>query len=185
MSQFNAFEKALDFSFWKELCETRGERILFKRGEYFVHAGEVLQRVGWIISGGFKHSLTDNNGNVKAVGFVFEDAVLANYLSALSGVKMPTDIIALEDSEAMVIPASYVRDILDGQPELKAKFLEVLFGQAYDHVLDTYRFTPEQRYANLISRFPRIFDFVSIGDLASYLNISRRQLYRFRSQKIK
>lgn len=185
MSQFNAFEEALDFSFWKNLCETRGERLFFRRGEYFVHAGEVLQRVGWIVSGGFKHSLTDNAGHAKAVGFVFEGAVVANYLSALAGEKMPTDIIALEDSEVMVVPSSYICEILDTRPEVKVKFLQVLFGQAYDHVLNIYRFTPEQRYAHLLERFPRILDLVPVGDIASYLNISRRQLHRFRNQKTK
>ena len=98
---------------------------------------------------------------------------------------MPTDIIALEDSEVMVVPSSYICEILDTRPEVKVKFLQVLFGQAYDHVLNIYRFTPEQRYAHLLERFPRILDLVPVGDLASYLNISRRQLHRFRNQKTK
>lgn len=78
MAQFNAFEEAIDFSFWRELCETYGELRRYRRGEYFVRAGEVLRKVGWIVSGGFRHSLIDNSGNAKTVGFVFEGSVLAN-----------------------------------------------------------------------------------------------------------
>ena len=78
MAQFNTFETAIDFSFWKEICEKFGKTVHFRHGDYFAHAGSVLKHVGWIVSGGFKHSLIDNAGNDKAVGFVFEGTVLAN-----------------------------------------------------------------------------------------------------------
>ncbi len=56
MAQFNAFEEAVDFSFWRELCEKHGTLRHYRRGEYFAHTGEVIKNVGWIVSGGFKHS---------------------------------------------------------------------------------------------------------------------------------
>lgn len=180
MAQFNAFEKALDFSFWREICEKHGELHRYRRGEYFIHTGEVLKNVGWIEKGGFKHSLIDNDGNRKTVGFVFEESVLANYISATHGKPMPTDIIALEDSEVMVVPAQIIRERLMGDPTLYIKFLDALFEQAYGHVLNDYRSTPEQRYLQLIARYPHLFEIVSLGEIATYLNISRRQLHRIR-----
>ncbi len=63
MKHFNTFEEVIDFSFWKELCIQKGELKHYRRGEYFVHSGEILRNVGWIVSGGFKHSLIDNLGN--------------------------------------------------------------------------------------------------------------------------
>lgn len=178
--QFNAFENALDFSFWKELCEKHGELRHFRRGEYFAHTGEVLREAGWIVSGGFKHSLIDDSGNPKTVGFVFGGSVLANYISSMHGKRMPTDIIALMDSDVLVIPASLIRERLMFDPTLYIKFLDALFEQAYDHTLNNYRYTPEQRYRQLLTRYPRLFDLVSLGEIATYLNISRRQLHRIR-----
>lgn len=179
-SQFNAFEEALDFSFWRELCEKHGTLRHFKRGEYFARTGEVLKNAGWIVKGGFKHSLIDNSGNAKTVGFVFEGSVLANYISSMHGKKMPTDIIALEDSDVLVIPASLIRERLMFDPTLYIKFMDALFEQAYGLVLNNYRSTPEQRYRQLLARYPRLFDLVSLGEIATYLNISRRQLHRIR-----
>lgn len=178
--QFNAFENALDFSFWRELCERQGTLHHFRRGEYFAQTGEVLKNAGWIVKGGFKHSLIDTSGNAKTVGFVFEGSVLANYISSMHGKEMPTDIIALEDSDVLVVPASIIRERLTLDPTLYIKFLDALFGQAYEQVLNTYRSTPEQRYRQLLARYPRLFDLVSLGEIATYLNISRRQLHRFR-----
>lgn len=179
-SQFNAFEEAIDFSFWRELCEKHGTLRHYRRGEYFVRMGEILRSAGWIVSGGFKHSLIDNSGNAKTVGFVFEGSVLANYLSSMHGKKMPSDIIALMDSDVLVIPASIIRERLMLDPTLYIKFLDALFEQAYEQTLNNYRSTREQRYGQLLARYPRLFDLVSLGEIASYLNISRRQLHRFR-----
>lgn len=178
--QFNAFENALDFSFWRELCERHGSLRHFRRGEFFARTGEILKNAGWIVKGGFKHSLIDTSGNAKTVGFVFEGSVLANYISSMHGKEMPTDIIALEDSDVLVVPASIIRERLTLDPTLYIKFLDALFGQAYEQVLNTYRSTPEQRYRQLLARYPRLFDLVSLGEIATYLNISRRQLQRFR-----
>ena len=179
-AQFNAFEEAIDFSFWKELCEKHGTLRHFKRGEYFARTGEVLKKAGWIVSGGFKHSLIDNDGNAKTVGLVFEESVLANYISSMHGKKMPTDIIALEDSDVLVIPSTLIRERLMFDPTLYIKFMDALFEQAYELVLNNYRSTPEQRYRQLLARYPRLFDLVTLGEIATYLNISRRQLHRFR-----
>lgn len=180
MAQFNAFEEALDFSFWREICEKHGTLRHFRRGEYFARTGEVLKIAGWIVPGGFKHSLIDDSGNAKTVGFVFEGSVLANYTSSMHGKKMPTDIIALEDSDVLIIPASLIRERLMFDPTLYIKFLDALFEQAYGLVLNFYRSTPEQRYRQLLSRYPRLFELVSLGEIATYLNISRRQLHRIR-----
>lgn len=180
MAQFNAFEEAIDFSFWKQLCEKHGTLRHYRRGEYFVRTGEVLKTVGWILSGGFKHSLIDNAGNAKAVGFVFEGSILANYVSAMLGKKMPTDILALEEADVLIIPASMIRDRLMCDPTLHIRFLDALFEQAYEHTLNDYRSTPEQRYRQLLVRYPRLFEVVSLGEIATYLNISRRQLHRIR-----
>lgn len=180
MAQFNAFENALDFSFWRQLCEKHGILRHFRRGEYFARMGEVLRNAGWIVSGGFKHSLIDNSGNAKTVGFMFDGSILANYVSSMHGKKIPTDIIALEDSDVLVIPSSLIRERLMFDPTLYIKFLDALFEQAYEQVLNNYRSTPEQRYRQLLARYPRLFDLVPLGEIATYLNISRRQLHRFR-----
>ena len=102
------------------------------------------------------------------------------YISAMHGKKMPTDIIALEESDVLVIPASMIRERLMSDPTLHIRFSDALFEQAYEHVLNDYRYTPEQRYRQLLMRYPSLFEVVSLGEIATYLNISRRQLHRIR-----
>lgn len=185
MAQFNFFEEKIDFSFWREMCAKYGVRRRFVRGEHFVHAGTELREIGWIESGGFKHSIIDSAGNHKAVGFVFQGSILANYVSAVLGKKMPTDIVALEDSEVNLVPAEMLVERLAYDPTFHIAFLQALFTQAYEHILTDYRHTPEERYRMLIKRFPNITECASLSDIASYLNISYRHLHRIRLSHLK
>ncbi len=180
MAGLNNFERSVDFSFWRNICEEFGVLRRYRRGEYFVHAGEVLKYCGWIKSGGFKHTLTDSDGNLKTVGFVFDGSVLANYSSGISGRRMPTDLIALKDSDVLVIQTELIKERLTADPTLHLKLVQSLFEDAYNIILNGYRISAYDRYLHLIEHFPRIFDLVSLSEIASYLNISLRQLHRFR-----
>lgn len=82
-----------------------------------------MKNCGWIKSGEFKHALTDSEGNLKTVGFVFRNAVLANYSVIMSGDPMPTSIIALEDSDVMVVPTKVIREYLICNSELNLRFV--------------------------------------------------------------
>ncbi len=55
----------------------------FRRGECYVHSGDVMEYVGWIVFGGFKYSLTASNGIYKTIGFALADSILINYDSVM------------------------------------------------------------------------------------------------------
>ena len=102
---FNNMENTVDLSLCKEMFEKFGERRLLSRDEYFVRSREVMEYAGWIVSGGFKYYLTSSDGNNRVIGFSLDDSLLIDYESVMHTTKMRTDIIALEDSEVIVIPA--------------------------------------------------------------------------------
>ncbi len=90
------------------------------------------------------------------------------------------DIIAREDSQVIVIPTTIMREKLNGNHELNMNLMIGLFEQLYDQFLEFSNLTPAQRYLQLLDRYPRITEIASSEDIASYLNISRRQLQRIR-----
>lgn len=85
---------------------------------------------------------------------------------------MPTAIIALEDSDVMIVPTKFIREYLESNPEFNLRFVQSLFSQAYGIILNGYYYSPLQRYRQLVERFPRILELVPLGEIASYLNIS-------------
>jgi CRP-like cAMP-binding protein len=181
MSGFNAFEKSIDFSLVRELCCNEGTLTRYRKGEHFATAGEIIKRVAWIKTGSFRHSLIDHDGTEKSVGFVFSGSMLANYISAVMKRPLPTSITAIEDSEVYEVAVSRFRELLFNDPTFSLTLAQGLFAQAYEIILDRYRNTPRQNYELLLSRCPKLFELVPLNEIASYLNISRRQLHRWRN----
>ena len=75
-----------------------------------------------------------------------------------------------------------MREKLNHNHELNMNLMMGLFEQLYDQFLDFCSRTPEQRYLQLLDRYPRIIEIASYGDIASYLNISRCQIQRIREK---
>ena len=119
-----------------------------------------------------------SDGNNRVIGFFLDDSLLIDYESVMNFTKMRTDIIALEDSEVIVIPAKIMREKLNRDHELNMNLMMGLFEQLYDQFLVFCSQTPDQKYLRLLDRYPRITEIASYGDIASYLNICRRQLRR-------
>ncbi|MDE6522333.1 MAG: Crp/Fnr family transcriptional regulator [Muribaculaceae bacterium] len=185
MTKDNSKMNPIDFSICNEVFEKFGERRLIGQGEYFARSGEVMEYAGWIVSGGFKYSLKSSNGNDKVIGFSLDDSLLIDYESVMHSTKMRTDIIALEDSEVIVIPAKILREKLNLDHELNMNLMMGLFEQLYDQFVEFGSHIPAQRYLQLLDRHPRITDIASYGDIASHLNISRRHLQRIQESQSK
>lgn len=118
------------------------------------------------------------------MGFVFENSPLTNYQSAFLGRPCPTDIMALEDSEVLVAPASLIHDCILNDPTLNIRMMHALYEQAYRIILDSYLMSPKERFIQLKKRFPQLMETVPMGDIATYLNISRRQFLRIRRETL-
>ena len=110
--------KLVVVSLCKEVFEKFGERQLISRGEYFTRSGDVMEYAGQIVSGVFKYSLMSSDGNNRVIGFFLDDSLLIDYESVMHSTKMRTHIIALEDSEVIVIPAKILREELNRDHEL-------------------------------------------------------------------
>lgn len=113
-----------------------------------------------------------SDGNNRVIGFSLDDSLLIDYESVMHSIKMRTDIIALDDSEVILIPAKILREKLNCDHELNMNLMMGLFEQLYDQFSEFYSQTPAQRYLQLLDRYPRITEIASYGDIASYLNIS-------------
>ena len=60
-----------------------------------------------------------------------------------------------------------------------------LFSEVYSRYLELYRKTPTERYLELIGQYPKIFDTVSLRDIASYLLVTPVYLSRIRKNLAK
>ena len=120
-----------------------------------------MEYAGWIVSGGLKYSLMSSDGNNRVIGFSLDDSLMIDYESVMHSTKLRTDIIALEDSEVIVIPAKIMRERLNSDHELNMNLIMGLFEQLYDQFLEFCSHTPAQRYLRLLDRYPQLTEIAS------------------------
>ena len=96
-----------------------------------------------------------SDGNNRVTGFSLYDSLLIDYESVRHSTKLRTDIIALEDSEVIVITAKIMREKLNSDHELNMNLMMGFFEQLYDQFLEFSNLSPAQRYLQLLDRYPR------------------------------
>ncbi|MEP6929264.1 MAG: Crp/Fnr family transcriptional regulator, partial [Flavobacterium sp.] len=73
-------------------------------------------------------------------------------------------------------------------PELREKFIEILFERTFDYMKHFFSFikdSPEQRYQNILKENPQIIKRIPQHYIASYLGITSVHLSRIKNKLLK
>lgn len=175
---FDNYQKNILASLWGQIFEKYGELQHFSCGEHFIHSGEIMNKIGWIASGNFKHSQLLHNGNIKIIGFSLTNTILSDYESIMNHKAVSADIIALEDAEVIIAPSASMRELLIEDQTLHIKYIQSLYENVHEKLLNFTVNTPEQRLTRLLLHHPQITDKVPLEEIASYLGVSLRQTQR-------
>ena len=146
--------------------------------------GNICKDVFFINSGLLRIYFVDNKGEEKTFHFALENTFASDYKSFLKGLPSNYSIQAIEDTEVLVMSLEMVQG---GYQKLKyGEKLGRLIAEDYfflfnDKIQAIYTQTPLERYHNLTSSFPKIFQRVPQHLIASYLNISSVHLSRLKN----
>lgn len=183
MANFNPYIDKIDMDFWRELCAKEGKLCLYKKGDYFLHSGDITRNVwGFIKKGYFKYSVTDSEGNTHITGFSFCDTPLGDYSSLVLKTPAVTDIIAATDAEVLVCNRNIVDELFEKDFKLHCVISDGFFHQTYDRFLNLYRQSAKERYIHILEYCPNILQNIALKELASYLQITPTYLSRIRKE---
>ncbi|UYZ60979.1 Crp/Fnr family transcriptional regulator [Hymenobacter latericus] len=170
---------------WAQLAVAlRCERLA--RGNYFVQAGQHRPQVALVISGALRLYYPRPDGEERTTYFFFENHLLADYPSCLTGQPSQLSIQALTDAELVVFDYAVLRSLYDRCPVYER------FGRlvAEYHLLGTdsrlveqLLLSPEERYrALLASGKTKILERIPQHLVANYLGITPVSLSRIRAR---
>lgn len=182
MAGFDTYMDRLDMDFWRSLCLREGRRRTYRRGEYFARRGETTRYMGYVMSGYFKYTVTDSDGNEHISGFSFAGTFVGDYLSATNRQPCMTHIVAVTDVEVLLCRCEVLSHALGADGALHQTLADSLFRQIYGWYLDMHRLSPKERYLALLRRCPEILQSVTLKEIASYLNITPTYLSRIRRE---
>lgn len=185
MDEFNPYISTIDTDYWRDICVREGELRHYKAGEFFLEAGRIGRFIGFIKAGTLKYIVVDSEGNEHIINLEFAGEFVADFPDSIYGLPSKVSIKVNSPSEIYCVSTSKLRNRLfaDKDFQLKvAKESEKLFRQVYDRLIESYTDEPIQRYKQLISTHPRLFEMFQLKDIASFLRITPGHLSRLRKE---
>lgn len=143
--------------------------------DYLLRQNENCTWVGYIETGMFRFLRTDTDGEEHIVGYSFQDSFVSEYSSCLCGRPSLADIQALVPSTVYLMPYARLKAYWDSSMEaqrLGRIVAEQLFAMSYRRLLDCYCSTPEERYLELMSRYPDLKEMRPLKEIASFIGVT-------------
>lgn len=185
MAQFNSYIDNIDTDFWRDLCLSHGELRHYDKGDEFLTAGTIGRYIGYIKSGALKYVCFSSDGTPHVTGLEFAGHFVCDFPGSLYREKSRCSIIATVPCDIYCVQSSTVAEMIQSDPKVKdvvENTTRELFNTVYDRLVNLYSKTPQQRYDELISRDPDLFELFSLKDIASLLNITPTHLSRLRKK---
>lgn len=184
-SQFNSYIDNIDTDFWRNLCVSNGVLHRYDKGDGFVIAGTVGRYIGYVKSGALKYVCYSTDGTEHVVGLEFAGHFVCDFPGSIYRQMSRCSIIATVPSEIYCISAVHMAEMMQSDEKVR-QIVEAttreLFYTLYDRHIDLYSKSPQQRYDELLSRDPNLFQLFSLKDIASLLNITPTHLSRLRKK---
>ena len=180
---FNTYIEHIDVEVWRKFCVSKGTLRHFAKGEEFVSIGKVGRYFGFIQSGTLKYVARSDDGTEYVMGLVFGNGFVGDWRHFSQNQKATVAIVATSDCDIYCITSNELKVMMESDPYFKDMVMhstEAVYGTIYDRYVDLYVKTPQQRYDELVSRHPDLFDLFSLKDIASFLKITPTHLSRLR-----
>lgn len=160
------------------------QKTLLKK-QFLFQEGDICKYLTFVSKGILKSYILDDKGNERINLFAFEGWWISDFNSFLNQEKAYLNIGAIEDSELLMIS----RENYD-KLTLKVPIMDRYFRILYQNSLVTkdYRlvisnnFTAEEKYIQLVEKYPEITQKLSHALIASYLGLSPETVSRIRKK---
>lgn len=182
MTRFNTFIQPSELRSLLNCCTEHGQLVTYPKGTPMVEEGYICKYIGIIRSGYFKYVTINTRGEECVTGFTFAGEVASDFIqSFLFNSPAKTSVIAGCDTQVLQVSIAEARQYFKKHDsDFINRSCKVLLLEAYRRYLDSYQKTPAERYNELRNRTRMDLDLIPHKELASFLNISRRQFQRIR-----
>jgi CRP-like cAMP-binding protein len=141
-----------------------------------------------LVNGAIRYFYTDDSGEESNVWFSFDEDIVADAPSFVDQKPANESIQLLEDSELYAIEYQDLQSLLQKHHTFALWYIKLVeqyyVSQIEDRIADLQFLNAKERYEKLLGQFPTISNRVSLGYIASYLNITQETLSRIRSGKL-
>ncbi len=159
------------------------DEISISKNDFFLKTGTYTNNYMFLCKGFLRAYSFDQEGNEVTTGFYNAHSVVFEVYSFFNRTLSKENIQALTDSEGLVITFDKLNHLFHSLPAFRdfgrAMLVKGFVALKY-RTLSMINETAEERYNNLISSNPEVFQYAPLKDIASYLGITDSSLSRIR-----
>jgi CRP-like cAMP-binding protein len=167
---------------WKEFFALFTPHKLKKR-EFLTRPGEVNEATAYIVSGCLRTFYTDGRGHEHTMQIGFEDWWAGDLLGFITGAPAHYSVEALEDTQLLLLNRSDQEAFYSKHLKFE-KYFRILLQSAYVasqmRMISTMSKSAEERYIELVQKYPHMELRVAQHHIASYLGITPEALSRIK-----
>lgn len=138
----------------------------------------------YIQSGAFRYTCIDNNGNEHIVGYAFPHEFVGDLNTWINpNQPSPVTIEAICDSEIYYIDYPAMNHFFDTNMEtqrIRCTLAEQLYSIIYQRLLDFYCKNTKELYLDLVNRCPTIQNYLTLKEIASFLQVTPETISHIR-----
>ena len=152
---------------------------------FYLKAGQVSRQRAYINKGSTRTFTVDEKGGEHILFFAFEDWWVGDLESYYNQQPASLNIQAMEDTELLVLAKTDLERLSNEIPKLKKMFEQKEQRSSFANMRrlqEVKTLSAEERYLNLIQRFPEIFQRIPLQYIAMYLDIEPPSLSRLRKR---
>lgn len=178
----------LDLSKLERYILEHGTLCTVNKKEYLLKQNDRNGYIGFISRGMFRYTRIDNLGNEHIVGYSLEKEFIGEYTANLCNRESLVNIQAIVDSDVYIIKYADIAKLWNSSMEyqrLGRILAEQLFVMTYRRLIDSYCSTPEERYIDLMKRYPNLKELIPLKEIASFIGITPETLSNIRRRLLK
>lgn len=164
------------------------QHLEYPKNHFLLKQGRPCKYLWFLTKGAVRYFYTDEEGKESNVWFSIDEDIVGDAPSFVNQTPSGESIQLLEDSELYAIEHKDLQNLLQKHHVFALWYIKLVeryyVTQIEDRITDLQFLTAKQRYEKLLAQFPTISNRVSLGHIASYLNITQETLSRIRSGKI-
>jgi CRP-like cAMP-binding protein len=161
------------------------KRIIVKRREHYLQAGEISRATAYVNKGCLRQYIIDDHAKEIIIQFAFEDYWIGDLESFHFEKPSSFYVQALEESELIILSRDDFFRVCEELPKYKTFHDEKV---QRNHFATLKRLsnaklgTPEEKYLFLMKEQPQLFQRVPLHHIAAYLSIEPESLSRLRKR---
>jgi CRP-like cAMP-binding protein len=160
----------------------------YPKNYFLLKLGKPCKHIWFMTQGAVRYFYTNDQGKETNTWLSLDTQIITDAPSLVNQTQSQESIQLMEDSELYSIEYAEIQTLLQKHHSFALWYIRLVelhyISQIEDRIADLQFLGAKERYQKLLNLYPDITNRISLGNIASYLNITQETLSRIRAGKM-